>query len=311
MPLDMQAKEVIRAVQKIRSVPLNKLTPEEARDSYRKLISMASTAESVARIENKTMSTIGSEHLKVRIYVPEGNGPFPILLYFHGGGWVLGDLENADVPCRSITNLAKCVVVSVDYRLSPEYMFPNAVNDCYAAFKWTIEHAHTFKGNKDRIAVGGDSAGGNLAAAVTLIAREKSDPTIKFQLLVYPVTNLSTFETATYIENGEGYYLTKDNMIWYKNHYIKPEDTKNPLASPLLAENLTHLPPALIITAEYDPLRDDGNKYANRLKEHGVPTEYVCFEGMIHGFFFMGGAIDKGKEAIKLASDRLRSSLYK
>jgi acetyl esterase len=200
------------------------------------------------------------------------------------------------------------VVVSVDYRLAPEAKFPGPADDSYAATVWAVQHAARLQGDAERIAVGGDSAGGNLAAAVALMARDRGGPALVFQLLVYPVTAYD-FDTSSYQQNGADYNLTRDGMRWYWDHYLQyPADAANPYAAPLVAQNLKGLPPALVVTAEYDPLCDEGEAYAKRLQAAGIPTSCTRYDGMIHGFFGMSAAIDKGKRAIAEACTALRQA---
>ncbi|WP_088035022.1 alpha/beta hydrolase [Evansella clarkii] len=304
MALDPQAKFILDQLEAAGGPEMHTLTPEEARASI-DLSPLAGTPEQVGKVENRTIPVEGGE-IAVRIYTPEGEGPFPALVYYHGGGWVIGDLDTVDVPCRLLTNQANCVVVSVDYRMAPEHKFPVPLNDSYAAAKWVVENAASINADKDRVAVGGDSAGGNLAAAVSLMARDRGEFSIAFQMLIYPVTNHS-FATPSYLENGEGYFLTKDSMVWFWNHYLKnEEDGKNPYASPLQAEDLSGLPPALVLTAGFDPLRDEGEAYAERLKEAGVEVEVTRYEGMIHGFFWMPGALDEGRKSFGQAAEALK-----
>ena len=237
-----------------------------------------------------------------------GPGPFPILVFFHGGGFVIGDLDSMDAPCRALANRAGCLVVSVDYRRAPEHKFPTATEDCYAAVRWVAENAASLNGDSARIAVGGDSAGGNLAAVVALMARDRGGPPLRYQLLIYPATN-HDFTTASCQENAEGYFLTTADSRWFWSQYLRDEnDAANPYASPLRAEDLSGLPPALIITAEYDPLRDEGEAYAERLRQAGVAAEAKRYDGMIHGFFQMGAVIDRGKQAIEDAAQALRTA---
>ena len=203
---------------------------------------------------------------------------------------------------------AECLVVSVDYRLAPEHPFPAAPEDCYAATAWLAEHCAELGGDPARLAVGGDSAGGNLAAAVALMARERGGPPLAHQLLIYPVTDYA-FDTASYRENAEGYMLTLPLMEWFWNHYLAdPAQGDNELASPLRAASLAQLPPATVITAEFDPLRDEGEAYAQRLSDAGVKTEMTRYDGVFHGFFGMGAAIDKAKQAVDEACTALRST---
>ena len=244
----------------------------------------------------------------MRIYTPPGSGPFPALVWFHGGGWVVGDLESADATARLLTLGAGCVVVSVDYRLAPEAKFPGPAEDCYAATRWVAEHAAEIGVSGNNLAVGGDSAGGNLAAAVCLMVKDRGGPPLGMQLLVYPVTDRN-FETGSYGDNAEGYSLTRETMIWYWDKYLANDaDGGNAYAAPLRAQDLGGLPSAVVITAEYDPLRDEGEAYANRLEAAGVPTTLTRYPGMIHGFFGMSAVVDKGKDAIAQASAALTAA---
>jgi len=244
----------------------------------------------------------------VRIYWPDAEGPRPLLVWYHGGGWVIGNLDGADYGCRIMTNAASAVIVSVDYRLAPEAKFPSAPEECYAALQWAVANAAELGADPTRVAVGGDSAGGNLAAVVSLMARDRSGPKIGLQLLIYPVTDYD-FETQSYTDNGEGYLLTKDSMVWFWGHYVHtPEDARHPHASPLQAEDLSGLPAALVVTAEFDPLRDEGEAYAKRLSESGVKVTAKRFDGQIHGFF-ANPAIDDGHEAALMAAAAIKETL--
>ncbi len=246
--------------------------------------------------------------IPVRIYTPPGTGPFPALVWFHGGGWVIGDIEMADGTARHLCLGAECVVISVDYRLAPENKFPAAPEDCFAATKWAEKNAYLFDIDARRIAVGGDSAGGNLAAAVSLMARDRGGPSLAFQVLVYPVTERN-YTRKSYQENASGYGLSKEDIVWYWEQYLRAdEDANNLYAAPLKARDLRGLPPALVITAEYDPLRDEGAAYAARLKEAGVPTAYKCYDGVIHGFFGQWAMLDKAKAAVQQACSALKAA---
>jgi acetyl esterase len=266
MPLDPQVQALLEMLAASEQPLLQEQSVAEARAGLLALTTAAGgEPESVGKIEDRTLPDPAGE-IPVRIYTPEGTGPFPFLLYFHGGGWVIGSLETHDVACRALTNAAHCVTISVDYRLAPEYPFPAAPEDCYAALQWTAENAATLNGDANRVAVGGDSAGGNLAAVVALMARDRKGPALVYQLLIYPVTNYHTPGTPSYVENADGYFLTRDSMIWFWNYYITDEKmAKHPYVSPLQAENLSNLPPAMVITAEFDPLRDEGELYAEKL----------------------------------------------
>lgn len=304
MGLDPQAKFILAQMEEAGAPPMHELSPEEARATS-DFSALAGEPEEVARVENRTIPGPGGE-IPVRIYTPEGQGPFSALVYYHGGGWVIGDLDTVDVPCRLLANRAHCVVISVDYRLAPEHKFPVAADDAYAAAKWVIENAASIRVEPRRVAVGGDSAGGNLAAVVSLMARDRNDLPLAYQMLIYPVTNHS-YETASYRENADGYLLTKDSMVWFWDHYLRnAEDGKHPYASPLQARDLSGLPPALVITAGYDPLRDEGEAYAKRLEDAGVAVEATRYKEMIHGFFWMPGVLDQGKQCIEQAAAALR-----
>lgn len=305
--LDPQAKAFLDLLGE--REPTSALTPGQNRVRAAELRRLAGPAEPVAKVEEYLIPVKNGE-IKVRVYTPEGEGLFPIFIYLHGGGWVFGDLDNADSPCRSLANQAECIVVSVDYRLSPEYKFPTPLEDCYAAARWVADHAREWNGDPTRIAIGGDSAGGNLAASVSLKTKDQEGLTFVAQILIYPVTDFS-FSTSSYETNGEGYFLTRDSMEWFIRQYLNEEEDKlNFYAAPLQAEDLSKLPPALVITAEYDPLRDEGLAYANRLRQASVQVEYICYEGMIHGFFWMAGIMDKGKQAIEQVAHHLHSAFH-
>jgi acetyl esterase len=232
-----------------------------------------------------------------------------MLVYFHGGGWVIGNLDTHDGVCRQLCNAAHCVVVSVDYRLAPEHPYPAAAEDAYAATRWVAANAAAIGGDPARIALGGDSAGGNLTAVVTLMARDRGGPPLVFQLLVYPATDAPTADHPSYRENAEGYFLTRDMMLWFWNHYCgSTPDLTDAYRYPLRAKDLRRLPPAYVITAEFDPLRDEGEAYAARLREANVPVRLKRYAGMIHGFFGMGALLTQAREATKEAAEALRSA---
>ena len=262
MPLDPQAKQVMEQLAALGFPPPHTVTPEQARLNAKARPRAA--GPEVAGVEQRHIPGPGPA-IPVRIYTPTGAGPFPILVWFHGGGWVVGDLDSADATARHLAVGAGCVVVSVDYRLAPETKFPGPADDCYAATQWAVQHASQINGDPERIAVGGDSAGGNLAAAVSLMARDRRGPSLAFQLLVYPVTHCN-YTTNSYQSFAEGYMLTRASMQWYWNHYLQDAaDAHNPYAAPLVAGDLSGLPPALVITAECVPLCGEGAAYAQRL----------------------------------------------
>lgn len=264
---------------------LHLLEPQTVREMFALAPPVEVELASLAKIEDRLIPVGQDAEINVRIYTPEGQGPFPLFVYYHGGGWVLGDIEISDASCRMIANKTERIVVSVDYRLAPEYKFPVPLEDSYAALQWVSENASSINGNASNVVVGGDSAGGNLAAAVSLISKEQSGPAIAAQVLLYPVTALS-YDSKSYQEFQEGFGLDRELMIWFGDHYINnAEDTKNKLVAPLLAEDLSNLPPAFVLTAENDVLRDEGQAYAERLKEAGVKVETTCEAGLVHGFF--------------------------
>ena len=310
MALDPQARAVLDQMAEAGGPPINELSVNEARQASAALTAMQGFPEPVGNVEDRMLPGPGGD-IPVRIYVPCGKGPFPVLLYFHGGGWVIGDIESSDGLCRILTNAVGCIVVSVDYRLAPEHPFPAAADDAYHATLWVAMNASSFGGDPSRIAVCGDSAGGNLAAVVTQIARDRGKPAICFQLLIYPVTDAAC-DSPSYSENAEGYFLTKDAMQWFWNHYVRNNaDRSHPYASPLRARTLAGLPAALVITAEFDPLRDEGERYAEGLRAAGTPVEFTRYEGMIHGFFAMSAVIDQGRTAIQQSAAALRAALLK
>lgn len=246
--------------------------------------------------------------IPARVYTPSGRGPFPVLCYFHGGGWVIGSAEQSDATSRRLCDLAGCVVVSPDYRLAPEHRFPAAVDDCYAVARWAADEADAHGADGSRLAVAGGSAGGNLAAVVALMARDRGGPEVCFQFLEYPVTDCD-LATASYRENAEGRLLTRGAMAWFWDHYVPDIDRRtDPRASPLRAESLEGLPPALVITAALDPLRDEGEAYGAALEAAGVPTTVSRYDGVIHGFFGMHGLIDEAEIAQREAAAALREA---
>jgi acetyl esterase len=309
MPLNPQAKVFLDRLAAVRTPAPESLPVPLARASFATMIALGGTRVPVARVETRAIPG----NIMVRIYRPEGLAPglSPALVYFHGGGWVLGGLETVDGPCRRLAVGAKCVIVSVAYRLAPEHRFPIPVEDAFAATRYLAEQAEAFGVDRDRIAVGGDSAGGNLAAAVALLASQRSGPRLAFQLLCYPVTN-HAFDTPSYREFAEGYLLTRRGMQWYWSKYLpRPEDGDNPAASPLRArpDTLRGLPPALVMTAEFDPLRDEGEAYADHLRSAGVRVETRRQDGLIHGFLQFGGIIDRARTALDEAAAALRAAL--
>jgi acetyl esterase len=307
MPLDPQAQKIVDAMAALNLKPVEKSTPDEARESMRVRTAALGPFDEVAAVADHRVGVDGGE-ITVRVYSPEGPGPHPALVFYHGGGWVIGDLYTHDGICRSLTNAAGCVVASVGYRLAPEFKYPVAVEDAYSAIAWVVASASRLGIDPRRVAVAGDSAGGNLATVVALMARDRGGPRLVHQVLVYPVTN-HDFSSLSYRENATDYVLTAEAMRWFWRHYLaREEQGKEPLASPLLAPNLGGLPSALVITAECDPLRDEGEAYAARLRDAGVPVTLTRYAGMFHGFFRMTRILDKARAALDEVAESLRKA---
>jgi len=307
--LDPQMKIILDAFNAAGPMFLRAETAEQARAKMRALLEANQIpAPAIYRVEDRHIAGADGQ-IAARIYTPEGSPPMGVLLYFHGGGWVLGDLESHDRVCRALANGAGCVVVSIDYRLAPEHVFPAGAMDCYAATQWVAENAASFGADRSRMAVGGDSAGGNLAAAVSLMARDRGGPAINFQLLLYPVTDCA-LDTPSQKEFAEdGYVLSRADMEWFwKNYLDRAAEKNNPYACPLRAKNLSGLPPALVLTASHDPLRDEGERFAERLIAAGVKVTCTRYEGVTHGFVSFADALDKGKEGIRQAADALKAA---
>ena len=296
MPVDPQIQALL---DKGTGVPAtHTLSVADARRQYEARIAIMAPSASVAAVREQVIDGPGSD-LRLRIYQPSGQGPFPLLVFYHGSGFVLCSIDTHDGMCRNLCAGAGCVVVSVDYRLAPEHKFPAGVDDCVVATRWAAQHAGELDADPRRIAIGGDSAGGNMAAVVALRLRDEGGPALCGQLLIYPVTDYHTPGTASYQRNAEGYGLTRDTMRWFWRHYLADEkDAAHPHASPLRAADLSRLPPALVITAEYDPLCDEGEAYAERLSAAGVPTVASRYKGMNHGFLFWVGIVDKAGAAM-------------
>jgi acetyl esterase len=303
-----QVQTLLDAMAQMGGATIAESSPDEARAAYRMLTGLEQ-GEEVERVDDRLIPGLDGD-IPARVYTPsaavgEAHG---VLVWLHGGGWVIGDLETADATCRALANRAGCVVVSVDYRLAPEHPAPAALDDCMTALAWTVENFELLGVDASKVAIGGDSAGGNLAALVCQRVRAEYGPEIDFQLLVYPVTDL-TLSHPSIDENAEGFFLTKATMEWFVRHYLGDADPKDAAVSPLHADDLTGLPPALVITAELDPLRDEGESYAARLRGAGVPTEALRYPGQIHGFVGMATMLDDGKDALNRAGAALRAAL--
>ena len=306
MPLDPAFQMILDQMAANPGPPLHEQSPAEARAMY-EAMQMPGVEVELAAVEDRTMPGAEGE-IPVRVYRPEAPGRLPVLVYFHGGGWVIGSLDSHDAPCRELASKAGCVVVSVDYRLAPEARYPAAADDCFAVTRYVAENAAELGVDAQRVAVGGDSAGGNLGAVVAQMARDRGAPSLCFQLLIYPVTD-ADFGRGSYTENAEGYLLTTEAMRWFWGHYVPDEAQRTePYCAPLRAASLAGLPPAFVQTAEFDPLRDEGEAYAKRLEEAGVATRAIRYDGLIHGFFAMGPLSPAAQAGVDDAAEALRAA---
>ena len=303
--MDPQAQAVMQYFAQLGGPTLEQLPPPEARRLYRETRAALRPAVPHVHVVRDLEAEGPAGPIPLRLYRPS-TGMLPALVFFHGGGWVVGDLETHDVVCRQIADQSGAAVVAVDYRLAPEHPFPAAVEDAWSATKWITENAAILDIDGSRIAVGGDSAGAGLAAVVALEARNAGAPPLSFQVLIYPVTDLRA-ESVTYSKYSEGYFLTSSMMRWYISQYAPDPDTAlDWRASPLLAPSVNGVAPALIITAGLDPLRAEGEAYALRLEDSGAAVDYVCLGGMIHGFLTLGGRIDTANRTVSMVAQALR-----
>lgn len=309
-------QKVLDALASLGGKPIETLTPQEARkqptpaDAVKKVL--AASGKSTAPepgVTVKQMSISGPQgEFPIHVFTPQGKGPFPVMVYFHGGGFVIADTKVYEATPRALAKLANAIMVSVDYHRAPEHPFPAAPNDAYAAYTWVLQHASEINGDPERVAVGGESAGGNLATVVSLMARDKKAKLPLHQLLVYPVVN-DDMNTPSYRKNADAKPLNKPMMGWFFKHY--GADPSNPYALPMKAASLKGLPPATVITAEIDPLLSEGQQYADRLKKEGVSVTYKEFKGVTHEFFGMGAVVPAAKEAQQFAADRLKAAFAK
>jgi acetyl esterase len=287
MQLDPQMKAILDQAAAAGAQPFHTMTPAQARAAIDTMFqAFRGQPKEVAKVDDRKISGPAGD-IPVRIYTPAGNSPYGALVYFHGGGWVIGNIETHDVTCRDLTSGTPCVTVSVDYRLAPEHKFPAGPEDCYAATKWVADNARSLNVDPNRIAVGGDSAGGNLAAAIALMARDRGGPKLAYQLLIYPAIDAAD-ETPSHREfTKDGYILSRADMEWFWGYYLADKDRTNPYACPSRAKSLAGLPPAFVLTAEFDPLRDEGE--AVKAKR---------YDGVCHGFVSMAALLDAGKRAV-------------
>jgi acetyl esterase len=309
MPLNPQVDALLQFMAQMPPMDFATATPGDIRAVFDNPMPLAAPPP-MAQVEDISISLEG-RNLDARLYVPEGAGEAPPLtLYYHGGGWVIGTLDTHDGTCRAIAQKSGSAVLSIAYRLAPEHRYPAALDDCYDALLWAAANAASFGIDSTRLAVAGDSAGGNLAAAVAIMARDRAGPALRHQLLIYPVTD-QDYSTSSYAENGDGnYYLSTDGMRWFWGHYLGETETDNaPLAAVLRTSDLSNLPPATVITAEYDPLRDEGIAYAEKLKAAGVAVEAATAPGMIHGFFSMFEAVPDAWQWIERGSENIKKAM--
>jgi acetyl esterase len=306
MPLDPAAKSLLDLINSLDTVPMAEMTPQMMRGGM-KLPADENPIE-MARVENVVI--IGSAApISARVYVPHSDAELlPLCLFYHGGGFVVGDLVDYDSWCRRMADKAGVIIISVNYALAPEYKFPQGPDDCYQALLWAECNANLYGGDKRKIAVMGDSAGGCMAAVVCQRAIADQGPAISHQVLIYPVTDFN-FDTPSYIENGDGYFLTRERMQWFWNHYLNQSDQGAlAYASPARSKSLNGLPRATIITAEYDPLRDEGKNYADKLEADGVATTYKMYQGMFHGFTSFINMLEQADQSIDFIASQLQQS---
>lgn len=298
-------KEILSVTKEANNLPMSRMSLAEIRNGPIKMKPLAGEPKAMAKVMNHIIRTNEGD-LLMRLYYPKDNKPLPVLLYFHPGGFVKGDIDSHDPVCRSIAEASGCLVASINYPLAPENPFPRAINAAKEALQWIATHP-TELNSDGRIAIAGENAGGNLAAVLTQEVRENIHPKISFQVLIYPQTDF-TFSSLSQQEYSSGYLLERDSIEWYKKQYIsKNQDPMDPRISPLYAHDFSSLPPALIITAEYDPMRDEGETYAQKLKSAGVPTELKRYKGMVHGFFQMEGILDETRLAINHVGETLKT----
>ena len=305
MPLDPQIKVILDQIEALGLPPHYEVGAIQARANAASR--PRAQGPEVTFVEDRAIPC-HDVRIPIRFYHPVGSGPFPAIMWAHGGGMVIGTLETCDYICRLLCANVGCVVVSVDYRLAPEYPFPAAPDDCYAVTKWVADNAGELGVDVDRVSVGGESAGGNLAAVVALMARDRGGPALVHQTLINPMLD-TDFNTESYLENAEGYFLTRKTMMWYWKQYLgKNIDGKNPYATPLAAADLSGLPPSLLIVGEFDPLRDETESYAARLQGAGVATTCTRYDGGVHNFFNMPATVDKATQAVNQITEALKAA---
>lgn len=310
MALNTQAADLLKRAATSGTPGLGEGTPEEGRAIFAATTQLLGLPAPGVKATEEIQISGPNGDIRTLVITPKGveTQDLPILIYYHGGGWVIGSPETHYEEACHYANGAQCIVILPDYHLAPEHPFPAAPEDCYAVLEWAAANASAMGGDKNRIAIAGDSAGGNLSAVVAQMTKQRGGPELVLQLLIYPATRMGG-DTQSYKDFDEGYFLTAKAMHWFFNHYLrKAEDWDNVLASPLLSENLAGLAPAYVMTAGFDPLRDEGRAYAEKLEQAGVPVEYVCYEGQIHGFASMAGALDEARSFLDEAVMVLRKA---
>jgi acetyl esterase len=291
-------------------------TNEQSIEDIRERLNKASIKSSkppipFSNIKNITIE-VNSEKIPVRIYTPEDGDKFPIIIYSHGGSWISGNLDTHDNVCRKLSQNTKAIVISVDYRLAPENPFPIGLNDVYNVLQWTYKNANSINGDESHIAIAGDSAGGNLSAAVSLMSKDTNGPSITCQVLIYPSTNIYELNTQSWSYFSNDFNISTEEMEKYISLYVpQKQDRRIPYASPLLAKDLKGLPDTLVLTAEIDPLRDEGEAYGNKLKEAGIQVDFIRISGVTHGFITMDKITNKADEALNQISSYLKNEFQK
>ena len=308
MPLDPQIETILALIKQSGLPEVWQITPDQGREQYLTRVRRLEVKQSIYRTQDRRIAGPGGD-IPIRVYWPreaKAGELFPVLLWLHGGGFVIGNLDTHDSACRMLAEQADCMVVAVDYRLAPECKFPGAVDDCHAVLRWLALHGSEISVDAKRIAVGGDSAGGNLAAVLSILARDEGYPPIALQLLIYPCTAPEP-EMASHHKFAEGYVLSRRSIVWFYKHYQRSKSDANDFRfAPLVMDDLSRLPPAFVLVAGYDPLRDEGIEYAKRLIEGGNRVTLCNYEGMVHGFYLMGGAVDGARQAVAQSAAALR-----
>lgn len=303
MALDEASRDFMQKVAAMGGKPLHEMTPPEARAMSAGLAELAGEPPKMHRVDDLSITAPGGQ-IPLRVVIPS-SAPRGVVIWFHGGGWVIGSVAESDVLARKLAAATDCAVVNVDYRMAPEHRFPVAADDCYRALLWAAEQQRSIAGRPVPLIVGGDSAGGNLAAVTALRARDRGRPPLALQLLVYPVTD-AEFDRPSYVAPDNQLLLTRESMRWFWDHYVPdPEQRRHPDASPLRASDLSGLPPAVVLTAEHDVLRDEGELYAKRLVDAGVPTTLRRFPGQLHGFFTLINLLPAHEAGLAFAAEQI------